>query len=133
MSDTLDKSGSSLKFFLADVEAFARPVAIMPDIGRPETACFVVEQRSEWKNDFVQWLQQPHKLDTMLDSDNECDSASDKDVSIGDEALEEGDSESKDEQTILVANLDKMLAFKQTFSCFPPSFSHMNNDKVEKI
>ena len=47
------------------------------------------------------------------DSDNECDSASDKDMSVGDEAPEEGDSESKDEQTILVAILDKMLAFNK--------------------
>ena len=133
MSDTLDKSGSSLKFFLANVEAFARPAAIMPDIGRLEMACFVVEQRSKWKNDFAQWLQQPHKLDAMPDSDNKHDSASDEDVSIGDKAVEEGDSESDDKQTILVANLDQTLAFEQTCSCFPPSRSHVNNDKVEKI
>ena len=69
----------------------------MPDVGGPKTACFVVQKRSEWKNDFVDWLRQPHKLDAMPDRDDECDAASDEDVSIGDEALEEVDSESEDE------------------------------------
>ena len=50
--------------------------------------------------DFAQWLWQPDKLDAMLDSDNKHDSASNKDVSIGDAALEEGDSESEEEQDI---------------------------------
>jgi hypothetical protein len=43
---------SSLKFYLANTQAFSEPVVVVPDVGGPTN-------RSYWKEDFTAWLDKP--------------------------------------------------------------------------
>ena len=106
MSETLDQFGFNLKFYFADVEAFVRPVAVIPDIGGPPNAYFVLKERSKWKSDFAQWLREPHNLDQMIDSDNKHESESDKELANEDAVPEEIDSELDEEQGNVMCYLD---------------------------
>lgn len=58
-------------FYLADVEAFVSPCIVIPDIGGPFNRCFHVKSRQQWKDSFVDWLKQPHKLDETLEETEE--------------------------------------------------------------
>ena len=54
------------QFYLADVEAFLDPVAVIPDIGHANKLRYLqVKPRTAWAEGFVQWLQEPHNLDEM--------------------------------------------------------------------
>ena len=108
VSETLDQFGFNLKFCLANVEAFVRPVAVIPDIGGPANAHFELKERSKWKLDFAQWLREPHNLDQMLDSDNKCNSESDEELANEDTVPEEIDSGSDDEQGNATCYLDNL-------------------------
>ena len=94
----MDKNSSqerpNLKFFLVDVEAFVKPVAVILDIGGPPDSYFLLKDRSEWKQDFAEWLREPHYLDEMVDSDNEVGSSSEEDGGLTDDE-EESDSGSE--------------------------------------
>ena len=62
------------KLYMADVEAFKGPCIVIPDIGGYGNEYFQVKDRSQWTQEFVAWLCQPHKLDEKLeesDSDEE--------------------------------------------------------------
>ena len=48
---------SHLKFYLVDVEAFVKPVCVVPDIGGAPNAYFLLKDRAEWKTDFEEWLE----------------------------------------------------------------------------
>jgi hypothetical protein len=50
---------SSLKFFLADIQSFAEPVVVVPDVGGPTNRYLVLRNRSYWKEDFTGWLDKP--------------------------------------------------------------------------
>jgi hypothetical protein len=54
----LDKDGNvkNKKLFLANTEAFLKPVCAVPDIGGPPNRYFVVQPRDEWHNNFIRWL-----------------------------------------------------------------------------
>ena len=60
-----------LSFFLAEVEAFEDPMVVIPDIGGPPNAYFVCKNREEWRDDFVEWLREPHEDDAMSESDED--------------------------------------------------------------
>ena len=49
---------TKLTFYLADVEAFVEPIAVVPDIGGPPNAYFVCKNRAKWREDFVEWLRE---------------------------------------------------------------------------
>jgi hypothetical protein len=67
-----EENGLEPSFFLANVEAFTDPVAVIPDIGGAPNQYFQVQSRSEWRNKFINWLDSPHNLDEMDDlSDDE--------------------------------------------------------------
>ena len=53
------------QFYLADVEAFADPCCIVPDIGGKSNRYFVVKPRNQWANLFVKWIEDEHYLDEM--------------------------------------------------------------------
>jgi hypothetical protein len=54
--------------YLADVETFVAPIAVIPDIGGDKNAYFVVKNKTQWRENFLEWLDQPIRHDT-IDSD----------------------------------------------------------------
>ena len=65
--DGMDEDGqvNSRKFYLADVEAFQGPCAVIPNVDGPANTYFLVKKRGEWANMFEDWLKKPHKEDVM--------------------------------------------------------------------
>ncbi len=58
------------RFYLADVEAFVAPVAVVPDVGSADgRRYFRVTARSEWSEQFIQWLEAPHSYDNTAEND----------------------------------------------------------------
>jgi hypothetical protein len=62
---------TKLKFYLADVEAFLKPLAVVADIGGPPNAYFMIKSRSEWKEDFEEWLEEPDHDNTFNSSEDD--------------------------------------------------------------
>ena len=58
---------SHLSFYLADVEAFVKPVAVIPDIGGQRNGYFLLRERASWKEMFEQWLESPRVDGEMED------------------------------------------------------------------
>ena len=50
-----------------NVEAIAKPVVVIPDIGGAGNTHFLSKDCIDWKKDFIKWLQAPDYLDNMLD------------------------------------------------------------------
>jgi len=48
---------SKLKFYLADVEAFASPLVVIPDMGGNANDYFLLRSRQEWSQRFVRFLE----------------------------------------------------------------------------
>ena len=70
--DDIQKGESPTRqFYLADVDAFMGPCCVIPDIGGHPSSYFLVKNRLEWANEFIGWLNQPHKNDTMASEDEE--------------------------------------------------------------
>ena len=65
--DGMDEDGQvkARKFYLADVEAFQGPCAVIPNVDGPANTHFLVKKRGEWANVFEDWLKKPHKEDVM--------------------------------------------------------------------
>ena len=60
------------KFYLADVEAFLEPIAVVPDVGSMNKAkYFHVLARSQWATCFERWLHTPHVYDDMGNDDDQ--------------------------------------------------------------
>ena len=57
-----DGSGIAHKYFLTDVEAIVEPCCVVPNIGGKENEYFMVKQRPEWVDLFVDWLDAPHEV-----------------------------------------------------------------------
>ena len=64
---TLEDDGTQLErtFYLADTDAFTEPCCVIPDIGGPANRYFVVKPRNSWAEQFVKWVDEPHKDDKM--------------------------------------------------------------------
>jgi len=62
---------SHLQLNLVDVEAFVRPIAIIPDIGGNPNDYFMLKDREEWCQDFTHWLESPHHYDIIEESDDD--------------------------------------------------------------
>jgi hypothetical protein len=52
------------KFYVVDVDAFMDPLVVIPDIGTPDQY-LMMKPRAEWADDFVSWIELPHKFDKM--------------------------------------------------------------------
>ncbi len=81
-----DKSVGRRTFYLADTEAFEGPCCAIPDIGGPPNKYFVVLPRQEWKDPFIQWIEDPHTLDVMEEMDVKTELEADNSVD-GEEAF----------------------------------------------
>lgn len=58
------------KFYLADVEAFQKPIVVVPNIGgKSRRDYFIVKQRSEWVEMFKDWLDDPPANDVIGDEE----------------------------------------------------------------
>ena len=89
---------SKLRFYLADVEAIKSPATVVPNIGGPNNAYFVVASRSEWKESFVNWLKRPH-YDDIIDPDPESSSEEEEEESEEEEVeSEDNDGQSDDDE-----------------------------------
>ncbi|MCA1807754.1 MAG: hypothetical protein LC687_07900, partial [Actinobacteria bacterium] len=66
--DTAELSEEGLvsvrKFWLVDVEAFKDPIVVIPNVGTKDQY-LLMKSREEWANDFVQWIEMPHKYDKI--------------------------------------------------------------------
>jgi hypothetical protein len=63
---------SHLKFYLADVEAIVRPLAVIPDIGGQSNDYFIVKDRESWTEDFIAFLEDDRDIEGQI-SDYESD------------------------------------------------------------
>ena len=54
------------KYYLADVEAFVGPAAVIPDLEGKTNCYLLLKDRTQWKNDFESWLESPHKNDENI-------------------------------------------------------------------
>jgi len=99
---------TGLKFYLADVEAFVAPLTVIADVGGRPNEYFVVKNRTQWKEDFVDWLESPDKdvhftmsddesTDDDYDPDDEGSEVSDDALEVDEETSE---SSSDDSSTI---------------------------------
>jgi hypothetical protein len=68
------KAVSHLKFYLADVEAIVRAVAVISNIGGESNAYFLVKDRETWRADFMAFLEKPLNLDDEI-SESEADTS----------------------------------------------------------
>jgi len=67
VSEFEDGSVTKLKFYLADVDAFMEPCAVVPNVGGPNNSCFWLEPKARWSKLFIQWLHAPHCDDETED------------------------------------------------------------------
>ena len=86
----VDGRVTDLKFYLADVEAFDEPVAVIPDIGGASNAYLLVRKRAEWREDFIKWLRQPYEdcQDTSEEEDEDSEAEEDEESAEEDEESE---------------------------------------------
>ena len=73
VEESANRLGDNMKFYLADVEAFVSPIAVVPDIGGASNGYFLVKNKGAWKECFERWLRAPHNLDIIDESDEESD------------------------------------------------------------
>jgi len=81
----------NLRFYLANVEAFVRPIAVIPDLGGAPNAYFWVKDRDSWAIDFTGFLER----DMDLSEEISVDESSNAD----DSSIEEMDSTSSTDST----------------------------------
>ena len=53
------------------MEAIVKPIAVIPDIGGPPNAYFVLKDRETWRTDFMEFLERPLALEAEITSDEE--------------------------------------------------------------
>ena len=77
------------RFYLANVEAFAAPICVVPDIRCQPTHSkiryFHVQSRSQWPKNFIAWVNRPYETDYLDDDMEEDLSESSDDDDHGDE------------------------------------------------
>ena len=101
---------SHLKFFLANVETFVEPVSVIPNVGGGPNECFLVKKRTDWVDDFIDWLEADHRQDVWdLDDEEDDDGLFNQtnydenadDTSVDESASSEDLSESGEESETL--------------------------------
>ena len=86
------------KYYLANVDSFHEPVIVIPDVGGPSNAYFIVKSRSSWREDFMTWLDMVHEPFPDFVDDDPNDQKND-DESIGeDRETSDEDGETSDEE-----------------------------------
>ena len=110
----VDGKVEGLKFYLADVEAFAEPAIVIPDVGGSPNRYLCLHNRSEWAKLFEMWLDDPSDLwedvsdassssedddgfdEGQSSSDDECEGESDEEGAANNSEDEENDSEDEE-------------------------------------
>ena len=69
----VDGCVTELKFYLADVESFLSPIAVVADIGGPTNSYFLIKSRLEWREDFEEWLDSPNYESIFHESEDESE------------------------------------------------------------
>jgi len=67
------------QFYLADVEAFVEPIAVIPDVGGNINSYLQLRRRCYWREDFIKWLKRPYE--EWKDFEEEAAAADDSDES----------------------------------------------------
>lgn len=62
---------TQLAFYLAEVAAFVKPVAVIPDVGGLPNTYLMLRSRTQWKQDFISWLRKPYEDFPDFEEDNE--------------------------------------------------------------
>ena len=63
---------SHITFFLADVEAIVRPIAVIPDMGGCTNDYFLMKDREKWQEDFIDFLEKDLDIQADEISDNDA-------------------------------------------------------------
>jgi hypothetical protein len=56
----------SLKFYLADVEAIVKPLAVIPDLGGPPNNYFIIKDQITWREDFIAFLEEDLDVEAAI-------------------------------------------------------------------
>jgi len=100
---------SKLMFHLAPVEAFGAPTVAVPTIGGKNNACMWLKPRHTWRDMFVKWQHEPHRMDDSSDSEADEDDDGDDDRSVASEDLKEEEEATDSEEEDSVAELEAEL------------------------
>jgi len=76
---------TKLKFYLANVDTFKEPCAVVPNVGGPNNSYFWLEPKARWSKLFIQWLRAPHCDDETEDLMALEQIANDEALSVNDE------------------------------------------------
>ena len=83
---SLDDDGlvETRKFYVVDVEAFKDPIVVIANVGTKDQY-LLMKPREKWADDFVTWLEMPHKHDKieMLPDPVEKDSDEEEEAEQG--------------------------------------------------
>jgi hypothetical protein len=93
-----DDRVKTLKFYLADVDAFDEPIVVVPDIGDAGNGYLLMSARSKWADDFGQWLEKPYEKIDPFESDADDSSATDKDDEESEEESVESEEDTESEE-----------------------------------
>ena len=58
-----------MTFYLADVETILKPIAVVPDLGGRTNDYFLVKEREEWREDFVEFLEREFDVEAEIRED----------------------------------------------------------------
>mmetsp|Transcript_1924 Transcript_1924/g.3195 ORF Transcript_1924/g.3195 Transcript_1924/m.3195 type:complete len:98 (-) Transcript_1924:61-354(-) len=67
-------------FYLANVEAFVEPIAVIPDVGGYTNSYLQLRRRCYWREDFIKWLKHPYEV--WEDFEEEATGGDDSDESL---------------------------------------------------
>ena len=81
---------------MVTIEAFVKPVAVLPDLDGDSNAYFALKDRTEWRNDFVNWLEEPSDLDKIEFSDLEESDENSK-TSTGERSARDGGTDKEND------------------------------------
>lgn len=83
-----------LTFYLANVDDFVEPIAVIPDIGGPANAYFMLRRREQWREDFISWLRKPYEpFEDFEEDGSDSEAGEDENYDDFDEDEEEEDDE----------------------------------------
>ena len=63
-----DEEGNRVgrKFFMSNVEAFTKPLVVVPDVGGPSNRYLLLHNRPTWVKLFTDWLDKQHELRDVI-------------------------------------------------------------------
>ena len=62
-----------MTFYLADVETILKPIAVVPDLGGRTNDYFLVKEREEWREDFVEFLEREFDVEAEIREDEQSE------------------------------------------------------------